>query len=95
MKVLYGSMMKENSEKYGMAYSGRAPYEVLKTNWVSFDDILKLKEVEAVVEIYYNSFQFENTIRKLSELYESPLNCMNNWVIFTRNTVKTGRNIQE
>ena len=72
LKVLYGSMMKENSEKYGMAYSGRAPYEVLKTNWVSFDDILKLKEVEAVVEIYYNSFQFENTIRKLSELYESP-----------------------
>ena len=37
-------MMKENSEKYGMAYSGRAPYEVLKTNWVSFDDILKLKK---------------------------------------------------
>ena len=72
LKVLYGSMMKENSEKYGMAYSGRAPYEVLKTNWVSFDDILKLKEVEAVVEIYYNSCQFENTIRKLSELYESP-----------------------
>ena len=72
LKVLYGSMMKENSEKYGMAYSGRAPYEVLKTNWVSFDDILKLKEVEAVVEIYYNSFQFENTIRKLNELYESP-----------------------
>ena len=72
LKVLYGSMMKENSEKYGMDYSGRAPYEVLKTNWVSFDDILKLKEVETVVEIYYNSFQFENTIRKLSELYESP-----------------------
>lgn len=72
LKVLYGSMMKENSEKYGIAYSGRAPYEVLKTNWVSFDDILKLKEVEAVVEIYYNSFQFENTIRKLGELYESP-----------------------
>lgn len=72
LKVLYGSMMKENSEKYGIAYSGRAPYEVLKTNWVSFDDILKLKEVEAVVEIYYNSFQFENTIRKLGELYKSP-----------------------
>lgn len=72
LKVLYGSMMKVNSEEYGIAYSARPPYEVLKTNWVSFDDVLKLKEVEAVVEIYYNSFQFENTIGKLSDIYESP-----------------------
>ena len=66
-----------------------------KTNWVSFDDILKLKEVETVVEIYYNSFQFENTIRKLSELYESPFELYEQLGSFTRNTVKTGRNIQE
>ena len=69
---------------------------MLKTNWVSFDDILKLKEVEVVVEIYYNSFQFENTIRKLSELYESPFELYEQLGnSLTRNTVKTGRNIQE
>lgn len=71
LKVLYGSMMKEESEKYGIEYSSRTPYEVLKTKWISFDDILKLKEIEAVVEIYYNSFQFENTIRTLEKYFES------------------------
>lgn len=77
LKVLHGSVMKEKSDEYNVTYSGMAPYEVLSTKWLSYDDLLKLKAVEAVVEIYYNSFQFDNTIRMLEgeffsafEMYE-------------------------
>lgn len=71
LKVLHGSVMKEKSDEYNVTYSGMAPYEVLSTKWLSYDDLLKLKEVEAVVEIYYNSFQFDNTIRMLEGEFSS------------------------
>lgn len=72
LKVLHGSSMKENAEEYGIVYSEKSPYEVLKTNWISFEEILQLKAVEAVVEIYYNSFQFENTIGTLVKYFKTP-----------------------
>lgn len=71
LKVLYGSMMKEKVEEYGIVYSGKSPYEVLQTKWLSYDEVLKLKAIEAVVEIYYNSFQFENTIKRLEKHFDS------------------------
>ncbi len=72
LKVLHGSMMEVEAAKYEIEYSKRTPYEVLKTKWVSFDDVLKLKEVEAVVEIYYNSLQFVNTMEALDKYFETP-----------------------
>ena len=72
LKVLHGSMMEVEATKYEIEYSKRPPYEVLKTKWVSFDDVLKLKEVEAVVEIYYNSLQFVNTMEALDKYFETP-----------------------
>ena len=72
LKVLHGSMMEVEAAKYEIEYSKRPPYEVLKTKWVSFDDVLKLKEVEAVVEIYYNSLQFVNTMEALDKYFETP-----------------------
>lgn len=69
LKVLYGSMMKEKAEQYGIVYSGKSPYEVLHTKWLSYEELLKLKSVEDVVEIYYNSFQFENTISRLEQYF--------------------------
>lgn len=71
LKVLYGSMMKEKVEEYGIVYSGKSPYEVLQTKWLSYDEVLKLKAIEVVVEIYYNSFQFENTIKRLEKHFDS------------------------
>ncbi len=71
LKVLHGSVMKEKAQDFGIIYSGRPPYEVLSTRWLSFDEILKLKSVENVVEIYYNSLQFVNTITKLAKCFDS------------------------
>lgn len=72
LKVLKGSPMYENSQKYGISYTDEPPYEVLKTNWISYGDVLKLKRIEEMVELYYNSNQFVNTIRFLETLFPSP-----------------------
>lgn len=71
LKVLHGSAMKEKSQEYDVIYSSMAPYEVLSTHWISYGELLKLKAVETVVEIYYNSFQFDNTIRHLEREFDS------------------------
>lgn len=72
LKVLYGARISEEAKTYGIVFSNRPPYEVLKTKWLTFDEILRLKEIEVVVEIYYNSFQFSETIQKLEEHFQSP-----------------------
>lgn len=72
LKVLYGAGISGEVGKYEIVYSKRPPYEVLKTKWISFDDVLKLKEIETVVEIYYNSMQFTETISELEKYFQSP-----------------------
>lgn len=72
LKVLYGATISEEAKKYEIVYSKRPPYEVLKTKWINFDEVLTLKEIEEVVEIYYNSLQFSNTISKLEKYFDSP-----------------------
>lgn len=78
LKVLKGSYMHEKTEDYQLLYQDRSPFEVLSTKWLSYDDVIRLKGVEEMVEVYYNSGQFVNTLRLLEEeftdtfaLYES------------------------
>ena len=72
LKVLKGSYMEEKKADYGLIYKSRPPYEVLCTNWLSYDDVLLLKMVEQMVEVYYNSGQFSYTLRHLEKEYTSP-----------------------
>lgn len=72
LKVLKGSYMEEMKESYGLVYKSRPPYEVLYTNWISYDEIMLLKRVEEMVEVYYNSGQFSYTLRQLENEFESP-----------------------
>ena len=58
LKVLKGSYMDEAKEEYEVVYGNRPPYEVLSTRWLSYEDVMRLKRVEEMVEVYYNSFQF-------------------------------------
>ena len=71
LKVLKGSYMFEHAGEYGIVYRDHAPYEVLKTNWISFEDVLRIKRVEEMLEVYYNSGQFEVTMKLLETLFES------------------------
>lgn len=72
LKVLSGSNIKENSSDYGIVHRSYPPYEVLYTNWMSHDDILHLKRIETVVEIFYNSHQFDNSISYIEQFFDSP-----------------------
>lgn len=71
LKVLKGSYMGVHKEEYGLLYKAKPPYEVRATRWLSFDDVLELKAVEEMVEVYYNSRQFTYTLRNLEKAYES------------------------
>lgn len=71
LKVLKGSFMYEHAKEYGIIYHDRPPYEVLSTKWISFDDILRIKKVEEMLEAYYNSGQFEITMKLMDVLYDS------------------------
>lgn len=65
MKVLKGSLMQKEAEVYGIVYKEKEPYEVLSTNWLTYGEVLKLKMVESMVEVYYNSGQFWHTLEYL------------------------------
>lgn len=72
LKVLKGSHMEEQAAAYGLQYQDRQPYEVLSTKWITYDEILALKQVEEMVEVYYNSDQFEHVLSYLVPFFESP-----------------------
>lgn len=72
LKVLKGSKMYEEQKQHGIIYQEKTPYEVLYTDWLTYGDVLTLKKVEDMVEVYYNSTQFVNTITFLEHFYENP-----------------------
>lgn len=72
LKVLKGSYMYERAKDYGLAYTDAPPYEVLYTKWISYAEIRRLKKIEQMVEIYYNSNQFTHTLSTLQKSFQSP-----------------------
>ena len=72
LKVLKGSHMMEMTGEYQILYKDREPYEVLSTAWLTYGEILGLKMVESMVEVYYNSGQFKNTLVFLEKYFEDP-----------------------
>lgn len=72
LKVLDGSYMNEVKGEYDITYSSQPPYEVFSTRWLPYEDVLKLKQVEEMVEVYYNSFQFAATMAYLVRFFDSP-----------------------
>ncbi len=71
LKVLKGSYMCQMQETYGLVHHSKPPYEVLYNNWMSYEEVVMLKGIEEMVEVYYNSGQFVNTMKALEGIYES------------------------
>lgn len=69
LKVLKGSYMEEKTQDYELLYQNRPPYEVLSTKWLPYSDVIRLKGLEEMVEVYYNSRQFEYTIELLEQAF--------------------------
>lgn len=72
LKLLRGSSMREEAEEYGMKYSPYPPYEILKTKDISYNEIIKLKKIEEMVDKYYNSQKFNNIIKYLVNKFDTP-----------------------
>ena len=72
LKVLKGTMMEEEVKKYSILYRNQPPYEVLGTKWLSYDEIILLKGVEELVELYYNSGKYTLTLKYAVPFFESP-----------------------
>lgn len=72
LKVLKGSPIEQHIDEYGIVHGSKPPYEVLYTRWLSYDDVLQLKGIEEMVEIYYNSNQFTHTLPVLIQEFASP-----------------------
>ncbi|RGH47133.1 DUF4080 domain-containing protein [Ruminococcus sp. AM41-10BH] len=72
LKVLKGSHMMKMTGEYQILYKDREPYEVLSTAWLTYGEILGLKMVESMVEVYYNSGQFKHTLVFLEQYFEDP-----------------------
>lgn len=72
LKVLKGSYMYEHAPEYELVYRSRPPYEVLRTKWLDFPEVLRIRQVEEMLEVYYNSGQYEVSMKILETQYESP-----------------------
>ncbi len=72
LKLLKGSPLRNRAEDYDMSFSGFAPYEVFSTKWISYDEIIRLKAVEDVLERYFNSGRFYDTLDAAIKYFPSP-----------------------
>lgn len=72
LKVLTGSYMAEKTQDYGLLYHQEPPYEVLATKWLDYGQVLRLKAVEDMVEVHYNSGQYTETLREMEQHWVSP-----------------------
>ncbi|WP_300262154.1 B12-binding domain-containing radical SAM protein [Clostridium sp.] len=72
LKLLKGSSMREEAEKWGIVYSPYAPYEIIRSKDISYEELLLLKKVEAMVDKYYNSCKFNNVIKFFLNIYDKP-----------------------
>ncbi|MGN0396148.1 MAG: DUF4080 domain-containing protein, partial [Coprococcus sp.] len=72
LKVLNGSHMYDMAEEYQLLYRNKPPYEVMQSKWLSYDELQRIKLVEAMLEIYYNSGQFLRTLTVLERRFYSP-----------------------
>lgn len=73
LKVLKGSEMYLRAQEYGIVYRSTPPYEVLQTRWITCGELLRLKEIEEMLEVYYNSLQYRNTMHAAEALFARPI----------------------
>lgn len=78
LKVLKGSYMYGHQEEYEIVHTSRPPYEVMQTKWLTYEDVQSIKRVEEMLEVYYNSGQYQKSIRLLEEAFDSAFDMFRN-----------------
>ena len=78
LKLLKGSKIRGEAEKFDYIYKEKAPYEVMQNNFLSFDSLIKLKYIEDIFEKYYNSGNFQRSMEYLLSKYTSAFSVFEN-----------------
>ncbi len=84
LKVLKGSAMADMVEEHGVIFRSEPPYEVLSTKYLSYGDVLRLKDIEEMVEVYHNSGQFAHALPYLASRFESPFSMFEEMALYYR-----------
>ena len=82
LKVLKGSYMYDHVKDYELLYQDRPPFEVLSTKWLPYSDVIRLKQIEDMVEVHYNSGQFECTIKELEKSFDNAFDMYEKLALF-------------
>ncbi|MCW6110376.1 B12-binding domain-containing radical SAM protein [Clostridium sporogenes] len=93
LKLLKGSPMRLEAEKWGMVYSPYPPYEILSTKDISYEELLILKKVEGVVDKYYNSGKFNNILKYFMGEFKKPFDFYYRLAMFCNDKGYFDRNI--
>lgn len=73
LKMLRGTGMRRDADKYGYLYMDQAPYEILGNDVLPFEDVVRIKRVEDVLEKYWNAHRLDRTVEYLiREEFPSP-----------------------
>lgn len=82
LKLLSGAPLNNIAEKHGYKFTSYPPYEILRNKYISYDEIQRLKEVEDVLEKYYNSGRFTLSLKAIEPHFESPFDLFQNIALF-------------
>lgn len=98
LKLLRGTGLRIQAEQYGYTYIDEAPYEILSNNVLTFDDILRIKQTEDVLEKYWNDNRMPRTVEYLvSEVFETPFDFFQQFGTFweTKGWSRIGHQLQD
>ncbi|MEK4244856.1 B12-binding domain-containing radical SAM protein [Psychrobacillus sp. FSL K6-2684] len=98
LKLLRGTGLRVEAEKYGYVYVDQAPYEIFSNNVLSFNDILRIKQVEDVLEKYWNAHRMDQTLEFLfNHIFETPFDFFQQFGTFweDRNWSRIGHQLED
>lgn len=90
LKLLHGTILRNKAETLGLIYNEKAPYEILKTNELSYGEVIKLKGIDKIIDLFYNKERFKNSFKYVISLYETPFDFYESFYFYLQN-----RNLQE
>ncbi|MBM7607328.1 radical SAM superfamily enzyme YgiQ (UPF0313 family) [Lysinibacillus composti] len=80
LKLLRGTGLRIDAKKYGYTYVDLAPYEIFANNVLTFDEIIRIKHAEDVLEKYWNDHRMDNTVEYLvTQCFETPFDFFQNF----------------
>lgn len=72
LKLIKGSHIRKQAQEHGYIYEDYQPYEVLQTKYLKFDELLRLKDIEVILECLHNSKRFKRTLVLILKNFEKP-----------------------